>query len=710
MTRTKGCISWSGQLLTELDAGGTAVVVVRSDSEEDIRDVVETYIHQDYQPPPPAAPGTYDPAPRGRVADRGLVMREVTAFGTLKAAGFYGVFSLGDLPQQAAAPGQPSSTPASPASAGRATLLGFLAEALSPASSFGSAPRLLYIPSPAYLGISPVGGSASAHVDAYHQQAVYLLRQLAIAKRQGRTRVLVVVGAAPEETLPGLMEEAYLLDVPYPDDAEVRALIEEVYAAEAEPPVVPIAEFIMVRLCELFRGFRRAQIRTTLSTAFARYPNPLQNGAAELIADIRAAKLQHLKTASGLTWLEPGDEDPGGLGELVDWVARKRTVLAYADAARRHAVGLPQGVLAFGPPGTGKTLAAKWTARSLGLPLFSLEVGSIMGRYQGESEQRFERTLKLAEAMAPCVLLIDELDKNFAGVGTGGENNASLDRIFGRLLVWLQESERRRAPVMVFATANHVDRIPDELMRLGRFDEKFFLFVPTARELARILELQVERHACMIEGGAAEAGCAAPDLADRVRAEVLPVVLRCAIEQGRYPTGSDLATVVKETFQELFTQCMEGLPSDRARRAAAAASAPVLRVPLVGGEGVSGVADVLVRKLTEARTYFDTACDDVLWYWRWAERNRPRAASADEPLLGFSGFDRRAGRFDALPGLGLGELAGLDDAAYRTALARRAAEVRSVPDGATVEELERRYDEAFSCELALALSEWARGW
>ncbi|MBM6907699.1 AAA family ATPase [Collinsella intestinalis] len=99
--------------------------------------------------------------------------------------------------------------------------------------------------------------------------------------------------------------------------------------------------------------------------------------------------------------------------------------------------------------------------------------------------------------MAPCVFLIDGLDKSFSGVGTGGENNASLDRIFGHLLIWLQDMERNGVPVFVFATASHLERIPAELMRLGRFDEKFF-FLPTPDECRTIATLHLAKHACML--------------------------------------------------------------------------------------------------------------------------------------------------------------------------------------------------------------------
>lgn len=699
MLRQTGCIAATGRRLRELDEGGIAIVVVRSDSEDDIRDVVATYAHQNDISRMRALAGTYDPEARKRASQKSFTMREVTSYGTLKAAGFYGPFKSADRLRDGA-----GATPAYAGAKDR-TLVDFLAFAVDPGNAYEKTPILIYIPSPRYLGQSVAGARGDADgLSEEHGQALYLLKLLSSAKRRGENRVLVVIGALPGETVPALDAEAYLLDVPYPDDVEVRTLIEEVYRENAEAPDVPVPRFIMTELCGLFRGFRRDRIRTTLQVAFARYRNPFANGAADLVEDIREAKLQLLKKTAGLTWRTPHTDTPGGLGNLVRWVRAKRVVFGYSEAARRHGVALPQGLIASGVPGTGKSFAAEWVARSLAsrdtlagaapLPLLQLDMGDIMGRYQGESEARFKRALRLVEAMAPCVFFIDELDKNFSGVGSGGQNNASLDRIFGHLLVWLQDIGRSGIPVFVFATANHLEKIPDELMRLGRFDEKFFFFLPTAGECRAIAALHLVKHACMFSDVDGHAKGDADALARVLEERVIDPFLRVATARGKFLTGGDIAAIVNETFQELFTRGVERLPGEADRRAVASAAEPVLAVPL------DEVRETLIAKLIETHVFGETSREQLTGYWLWAERANPRNVSDDPLMLPYEGYQRRTGRFAEIAPL---ELSGLDELKadeYRARIVRAGEKARALADDAPWEDVARAYGAACAAMLA----------
>ena len=691
MAKFEGCIEACGARLADLDAGGVAIVVVRSESEEDIRDVVKTYVHQS-----DALSGLdYDPASRA-VSGKTFTMREATSFGTLKKRGFYGPFTREDLPRK-------QNHDASEDEASD-LLVDVLARAVNPHDALEGAPILIYIPSPDYLGQADAAGLADgiAHHARYGREVLYLLKQLAIAKRHGRHRVLVVIGAKPEQTIPALENEAYILDVAYPRDEEIRALIQEVYEAN-DWSHAPIPAFIMTNLCSLFRGFRRDRIRETLQVAYAHYDDPFKNAAAPLVADIREAKLQLLKKTAGLTWREPHDTRPGGLGNLLQWVEGKRMVVAYGDAARGCGIKLPQGVLATGVPGTGKSFAAEWVARTLvtseaagatfHLPLFQLDMGAIMGRYQGESEERFARALKLVEAMAPCVLFIDELDKSFSGAGTGGENNASLDRIFGRFLDWLQDADRRGAPVFVFATANHIERLPGELMRLGRFDEKFFFFMPTGAEVVDILCVHLAPYAPLIEG---MGGDGALQVRGRLIESIAPAFMRAALAEGKFVTGADVATVVKETFQQLFSDALAAL-SQKERESFASADKPELTF------AVDDVTRVLAGKLADTRVYGDTDRDELARYWLWASRKNPRNVSDAEPALSLTGYDRCRGRFSWLPVEGCANLSSADDRAYRKALVDGLQGLREIDRYRDIADLQEGYDHALAAALALEL-------
>jgi len=180
----------------------------------------------------------------------------------------------------------------------------------------------------------------------------------------------------------------------------------------------------------------------------------------------------------------------GGLGNLKDWLADRRAAFGSA-AARAFGLPEPKGILFLGVPGCGKSLTAKATAATWGLPLLRFDVGSVFGSLVGQSEAQTRAAIEAAEACAPCVLWIDEIEKGLAGGGGGGSTDGgTTQRVFGTLLTWLQD---KTAPVFVVATANRIKGLPPELLRKGRFDEIFFVGLPTAMERREIARIHLER-------------------------------------------------------------------------------------------------------------------------------------------------------------------------------------------------------------------------
>lgn len=178
-------------------------------------------------------------------------------------------------------------------------------------------------------------------------------------------------------------------------------------------------------------------------------------------------------------------DDVGGLDGLKEWL-RVRGAAVGSDRARELGIDPPRGVLLTGIPGCGKSLVAKTIASSWGIPLLLLDPGRLYRKYVGESEQRLERALEVAEAMAPAVLWIDEIEKGFAA---GGEGDGGVStRVLGTFLRWLQD---RAQGVFVVATANDVGALPPELLRKGRFDEVFFVDLPDAAARGDILRGQL---------------------------------------------------------------------------------------------------------------------------------------------------------------------------------------------------------------------------
>ncbi len=196
------------------------------------------------------------------------------------------------------------------------------------------------------------------------------------------------------------------------------------------------------------------------------------------LARIRAAKMRIVESSGLLEYTPKGASlaDVAGLERLKAWVRRRAAVLRDPVGARAFGVEPPRGLLLLGVQGCGKSLCAKAIAQELAVPLLRLDPSSLYDKYFGESEKNLRRVIRLAEAMAPVVLWIDELEKAFASVSDGGNDGGLSHRLFGTFLTWLAE---KRASVFVVATANDVSRLPPELVRKGRFDEIFFVDLPS---------------------------------------------------------------------------------------------------------------------------------------------------------------------------------------------------------------------------------------
>jgi len=176
--------------------------------------------------------------------------------------------------------------------------------------------------------------------------------------------------------------------------------------------------------------------------------------------------------------------DVGGLSILKDWLSKRRTAFLASDDAPY--LDSPKGILLIGVQGCGKSLAAKATAGIFGAPLLRLDFGTLYNKYHGETERNLRESLKTADVMAPCVLWIDEIEKGLAG--RGGETGTT-QRVLGSFLSWLAEKDRE---VFVVATANDISKLPPELVRKGRFDEIFFVDLPSPEIRESILKIHLD--------------------------------------------------------------------------------------------------------------------------------------------------------------------------------------------------------------------------
>jgi len=206
---------------------------------------------------------------------------------------------------------------------------------------------------------------------------------------------------------------------------------------------------------------------------------------------ILSEKQQIVRKSGVLEYYTPSERmsDVGGLDLLKEWLRKRRSALT--QEAREFGLPEPKGVLLLGVQGTGKSLSAKAIASLWNLPMLRLDVGRVFGSLVGASEANMRLAIRTAEALAPCILWIDELEKGFAGVQSSGmSDSGTTARVFATFLTWLQE---KRKPVFVVATANDVSQLPPELLRKGRFDEVFFIDLPTQGEREQIFTIHLRK-------------------------------------------------------------------------------------------------------------------------------------------------------------------------------------------------------------------------
>jgi len=280
-----------------------------------------------------------------------------------------------------------------------------------------------------------------------------------------------------------LQEEITVVDFPLPNVPEIDHLINKLVTTD-KLNLQGLGKEQLVKACQ---GLSRARISRILASALAA-KQQVNETDIERVLD---AKKQAVRQ-TGILEFYPSQESlksVGGLDNLKQWVQIRQE--AFTEEARKYGIPNPKGVLLVGIQGTGKSLSAKTIAHEWRLPLLRLDAGRLFGGIVGESESRVRQMIQLAEAMAPCVLWMDEIDKAFGGISSGTDGDSGTSRrVFGSLITWMQE---KTSPVFIVATANNVQVLPAELLRKGRFDEIFFLNLPTAKERAEIFKVHLQR-------------------------------------------------------------------------------------------------------------------------------------------------------------------------------------------------------------------------
>ncbi len=305
-----------------------------------------------------------------------------------------------------------------------------------------------------------------------------MLKNLSVQLRHQPHTVVLCTGPW---TPPNDLDDALtILDLPLPQESEIRALLSNIAITSGSP----LEQEILEELSHACSGLSEARVRQVAARALAKRG---QMGLEDL-SEVLEEKRQTIARSEVLEYCVTNSTpaDIGGLDALKSWLDQRHQ--AFSNEARAFGLPLPRGVLLVGPQGTGKSLTAKVIAHSWSMPLLRLDVGRLFAGLVGASEARTRETIQRAEAMAPCVLWIDEIDKGFGG--DSRSDGGTSQRVLANVLTWMAE---KTSAVFVVATANGVEKLPGELLRKGRFDEIFMLDLPSTLERLSIMELHIQQ-------------------------------------------------------------------------------------------------------------------------------------------------------------------------------------------------------------------------
>ncbi|MEO0406641.1 MAG: AAA family ATPase [Cyanobacteria bacterium P01_A01_bin.135] len=311
---------------------------------------------------------------------------------------------------------------------------------------------------------------------------VAIARKLRNLARRLKSQPKNLVILAPHIQIPAeLADLITVLEFPLPSLADIRQTLTQLL--QGVPSTLKPQDIDeLVRSCQ---GLSMERIRRIIARAIATH-GELRPEDVALVLEEKRQTIQQTQILDFYP-TESRISDIGGLDNLKAWLLRRGS--AFSERARQYGLPHPRGLLLVGIQGTGKSLTAKAIAHHWHLPLLRLDVGRLFAGLVGESEQRTRQMIQLSEAMAPCILWIDEIDKAFAGADGRGDSGTT-GRVFSTFITWLSE---KTSPVFVVATANNIQALPPEMLRRGRFDEIFFIGLPSQEERTAIFKVHLSR-------------------------------------------------------------------------------------------------------------------------------------------------------------------------------------------------------------------------
>lgn len=362
---------------------------------------------------------------------------------------------------------------------------------------------------------------------------VALLKQIAYKISTGCFESSMIIIVSPVVVIPSELEKYItVINQEYLEYNDITRLINDFIAEQGAKPVTSeLVEQVAVAL----KGLTEFEINNILALAYSTNGD-LTKKDLQFVYEQK----QQMVMKSGILEMIPVKEsvnDIGGLENLKAWLKRKGMVFNDINKAKSFGVDMPKGILIAGVPGCGKSLTAKATASIFEVPLLRLDMGRLMGKYVGESESNMRKAIALADAISPCILWIDELEKAFAGISGNGGNEVTT-RLFGTFLTWMQE---KTTPTFVLATANNITQLPPELLRKGRFDEIFYVGLPNPEERKKIFEVHI---------------------AKRRKSDLAGINIQQLVSKTNGFSGADIEGVVRDGIENAFCNGSNALTTE----------------------------------------------------------------------------------------------------------------------------------------------------
>lgn len=361
-----------------------------------------------------------------------------------------------------------------------------------------------------------------------------VIRKLRDLSRNLKLSMKNIIFLSPILKIPSELEkEISVVDYKLPDKDDLKQIVMSIAEAVGEKQLEEISEQnLLNKVIEAALGLTAEEAENVFAKSI------VENGSFNL-KTILAEKEQIIRKSGVLEYYhaEANIKEIGGLEQLKNWLSKRGK--AFSPEAREFGLPEPRGILLLGIPGCGKSLTAKAISSMWQLPLLKLDVGKVFSSLVGSSEENVRRAISTAESIAPSILWLDEMEKGFSGLSSSGQTDGGTTaRVFGTFLTWLQE---KKSPVFVVATCNNVKELPPELLRKGRFDEIFFVDLPSKEERRDIFRIHLEkRHRDPEKFDLEKLAEKTKDFAGSELEEIIVSALYDAFDEGRDMTQEDL--------------------------------------------------------------------------------------------------------------------------------------------------------------------------